>query len=381
MLQTWMKSVALLVLSGVLFSACRKSEFSDDAPLPETFGPLVYVTSQNNFLYALDPQTGNKRWELKLPLAGLQANPVVIGDYLYLAMDSLYKIDAKRGKIVRRFDKPYFSGFYTTPYADGNVLYLGSTNDTLYAFDVSNENINWKFKGAGDFSSAPTVIDGQILIGNSSDNLYAIDKNAGTRTWTFSAGTTGNQFLSSPTTGRTSASKPTVYACGTDGKLYALDISTGAKKWEYATGAPITSSPIAYGGNVVFGSYDYYVYCIDTIAKKERWKFKTGDRVLCSPYGEYNTIYVGSLDYNFYALDIIDGTEKWKFTTKALIKSSPLVTNGTVYMGSFDKYLYAIDTSGKLKWSHNTNGLIESSPVLWDLTNTYYPSTSGMSKY
>lgn len=385
MLQRWMKTVAFLALTGILFTACQKSEFSPDTPLPETFGPLVYTTSQNNVLYALDPLTGDKKWELKLPSQGLQASPVVVGDYLYLAMGSLYKVDAKRGKMIGTVGKlspnsVIADSFYSTPYVDGNILYLGDYSNILYAYDAAADRVNWSYTTNGDIVSSPTVYQSQVIVANTEGTIYAIDKNTGASTW--STTTTTNSFVSSPTVGLTQGGgNPSIYACGMDGKLYAFDAATGTQKWTYTTGGAIVSSPIAYGGNIVFGSYDYYVYCIDTVAKKERWKYKTGDRVASSPYGDNNVIYVGSYDYNMYALNIIDGTERWKFKSNALIKASPLVHDGTVYVGSFDKFLYAIDTSGRLNWSHNTNGLIESSPVFWDLTRGYYPSTSGNSVY
>jgi eukaryotic-like serine/threonine-protein kinase len=381
MLQRWTKTVAFLAITTVLFTACRKSEFSPDNPLPEVFSPMVFTASQNNFLYALNPNTGVKVWEMKLPVQGLQATPVVIGDYMYLAMDSLYKVDVKKGKMIKVYHFPGkdFDSFYHTPLVDGNKLFLGSLKGTLFAFDVTNESILWAHNAGSELYSSPTSHKNNVIIGTNAGNIVAVDKNSGTQVWQYT--TTSNRFLSSPTIGNTTSGTSFVYAGGVDGKLHVLDAATGNMQWNYTTGGAIVSSPIAYGGNIVFGSYDYYVYCIDTIGKKERWKYKTNDRVISSPFGDNNVIYVGSYDYNMYALNIIDGSERWKFRTKALVKTSPLVHEGTVYFGSFDKYLYAVDTSGQLKWSHNTNGLIESSPAIWDLSNGFYPSTSGNSIY
>lgn len=383
MLQRWMKTVAFLAITAVLFTACRKSEFSPDDPLPKVYSPMVFTTSQNNFLYALNPSTGVKIWELKLPVQGLQATPVVIGDYMYLAMDSLYKVDVKKGEMIKVYSFPnaQFDSFYSTPLVDGNILYLGSLKDTLYSFDVSNETLRWKVNTANEIYSSPIAHQNNVIVATAGGEIIAYDKNTGTLVWKYTSA--GNSFLASPTIGSATNGTSFVYAGGVDGKLHVLDALTGTMKWTYnpGTGGAIVSSPIAYGGNIVFGSYDYYVYCIDTLGKKERWKFKTNDRVVSSPFGDNNVIYIGSYDYNMYALNIIDGTERWKFKTNALVKTSPLVYEGTVYFGSFDKYLYAVDTSGKLRWSHNTNGLIESSPSIWDLSKGFYPSTSGNSIY
>lgn len=380
MLHRWMKSVAALAIACIFFTGCRKNEFSDDSPLPDTYGPIVLTTSHNNFLYALDPTTGVRKWELRLP-EKLESTPVIIGDYAYLTINALYKIDLKKGTVVKKFDPTThtkeFRHFYTTPYADGNMLYMGSRNDTLYAFNVDDEQIKWFYDTGDPLMSSPTVYDGKVIIGGTNQKVFAIDKTAGTLTWVFSQ---GSSYVSSPTIGRTMTGRAHVYIGGMDGRLYALDAATGEKIWDYPTGGSITTDPIAYGGNVIFGSYDYFVYCIDTAARKERWKFKTGDRVLSSPFASDNVVYAGSLDYNLYALNIIDGSEKWKYKTGALIKSSPLVHEGIVYQGSYDKNLYAFDTSGRLKWAYNNNGIMESSPVIWDLSKAYYPAPAGNSK-
>jgi outer membrane protein assembly factor BamB len=41
-----------------------------------------------------------------------------------------------------------------------------------------------------------------------------------------------------------------------DGNMYALHLEDGSLRWQFATGGPIESSPISYGGNIIFGSYD-----------------------------------------------------------------------------------------------------------------------------
>src|SRR6185436_14299016 len=47
----------------------------------------------------------------------------------------------------------------------------------------------------------------------------------------------------------------TVYAASTDGKLYALDLASGAEKWNFASKARIASSPAVANGVVYFESY------------------------------------------------------------------------------------------------------------------------------
>lgn len=45
--------------------------------------------------------------------------------------------------------------------------------------------------------------------------------------------------------------------------MYALDAVTGNKKWSYATGGRVRSSPAVVDGVVYVGSQDHNVYALD----------------------------------------------------------------------------------------------------------------------
>src|SRR5690606_12331398 len=63
MLQGWMRKILLFSTSLVLLASCKDPEFSLDEPLVEEERSAIYINGQNNFLYALDPNTGERIWE------------------------------------------------------------------------------------------------------------------------------------------------------------------------------------------------------------------------------------------------------------------------------------------------------------------------------
>jgi len=71
----------LTILSFSLLS-CDKN-MSKDAPLPFVKTPSVYIGSQNAVLYALDPQTGEKRWEFNAG-GNIQGSPCVYNDWVFV---------------------------------------------------------------------------------------------------------------------------------------------------------------------------------------------------------------------------------------------------------------------------------------------------------
>jgi outer membrane protein assembly factor BamB len=53
-----------------------------------------------------------------------------------------------------------------------------------------------------------------------------------------------------------------VYIGSSDGRLYVLDLKTGAKLFAFEAGAALTASPAIAGGRVVIGTDDGRVYCL-----------------------------------------------------------------------------------------------------------------------
>src|ERR1044071_5665115 len=145
--QRWMKILAFCTVATLVVSACKKSEFSKDEKLPETFSTSLYITSQNEFLDALDPRTGEKKWEYYVG-DHVEATPVIIGENLFLpTTDSLIKLDAKRGKLVKKYwlGGTTFTQFVSSPAVDGNNIIIGSLNDTMYSVNTVTDNINWRY--------------------------------------------------------------------------------------------------------------------------------------------------------------------------------------------------------------------------------------------
>ena len=185
----------LIALTGcfALFATSCKKEFSKDEPFPEDFSPTIFISSQNQFVYALDPQTGRKKWEF-LAGANVQASPLVMGDYVYIAAEDgkVFKLDAKRGAMVKTYT---FGGqILATPYGeqkgkDGNdYIYVGCGDNNLYAYDVTADTLEWQFASGNTIYSSPTIYDTLVIFGSYDGKTYALDKEDGIKAWEFDAG-------------------------------------------------------------------------------------------------------------------------------------------------------------------------------------------------
>ena len=237
------------------------------------------------------------------------------------------------------------------------------------------------FHTGGSIVSSPVTANGVVYIGSSDNFVYALDAKTGVLRWKFNA----HGDVSSST----AVSGGVVFVMSLDGSLYALDAATGIQKWFFATqgerrhtgpgmdyAIPTTevmpdpwdlflSSPTVVEGTVFFGSGDTNLYAVNVANGLMRWKFRTDGVVHGSPAVEGGMVYVGSFDTFLYALEAASGTLVWKFKTgddaqahlMTGIPGSAAVVNGTVYFGCRDANVYALDSkTGSLRWKYPTGG-------------------------
>ncbi len=372
------KALLLAGITTFILASCGKKSSSDD-PLTPSYSPSVVIGSDNNILYAYTPSSGEKNWEVSLP-ASIFASPLVYRGSVYVGVvnyltsigsyDTLYKINSRTGAITKKLTITPHQTFAikATPIASDALIYLATTNDTLYAIDTGTAAVSWKFGATAPLVSSPTVYLDKIYFASTDGKVYCLNKLTGAFEWSYTS-TSGNSFESSP-----SISSPYLYIGGTDSSVYSLYLNPGSSagqlKWKYKTRGKIISSPASGYGKCIVGSNDFKVHCIDTTTGEKIWTDSTLSNVNSSPIIRNQTVYIASNDYNLYAINVLNGTTKWKFPTNGMVTSSPLLYNGTIYIGSHDKYFYAVDSAtGNLKWSRNINGQIQCSPAIEDFSN------------
>ncbi len=133
----------------------------------------------------LDPATGKVVWD---DLLGGTNNsgwtPVYHDGELYVRdpTRSAVVLNAATGALLNSL------GAYWQPpafYNDPNGARFEYTlfDHKLYAVDVTTGNVVWHFKGDGELSSAPLVINGTVVEGSQSGRLYFVNGETGHQLW------------------------------------------------------------------------------------------------------------------------------------------------------------------------------------------------------
>jgi outer membrane protein assembly factor BamB len=76
---------------------------------------------------------------------------------------------------------------YSSPTADGDILFFGSNDTKLYALDLSGATpvSLWNFTANGAIQSTPAIEDGKVFFGSDNRTLYALDEMTGELIWSW----------------------------------------------------------------------------------------------------------------------------------------------------------------------------------------------------
>lgn len=162
-------------------------------------------------------------------------------------------------------------------------------------------------------------------------------------------------------------SEGVIYQGVMNGKMHAINATTGQAIWVRQPGGPIPHTAAVYEDRVYFGSLDGKVYALSTVDGSTAWQFSTGGPVMSAPAVVDGRLYIGSTDHNLYALNADTGAELWHVKTDGPVVSSPAVANGRVYFGSEDLKARCVNAiTGGVIWTtslygagmHNTHPVV-----------------------
>jgi len=163
---------------------------------PVSDGKLVYITSMNHHLHAIDPLTYTSPWP-SIDLGGAAPGSPLIGPdgnlYVGSFASKVMKVDPATGNVT-----PFTTteGWVWGGAAlDGDTLYFGDLEGNLYAFKTSGEQV-WSIQPDGPLVGSPLVMTEYIVFVTESGTLYAVDQE-GKITW---QRTIGGKIYTTPVT-------------------------------------------------------------------------------------------------------------------------------------------------------------------------------------
>lgn len=134
---------------------------------------IVYFSSLDGFLYALDARTGWVFWRYRMEKGSI-SSPAINGDYIYVGSvdGNIYCIEKSRAQEVWR----YKTGYQVTasPVIKNDILYCGSVDGQFYALDAKTGRLIWSFSTLGPITGNAFVTDKIVYFGSHDHHIYAI---------------------------------------------------------------------------------------------------------------------------------------------------------------------------------------------------------------
>jgi outer membrane protein assembly factor BamB len=215
---------------------------------------------------------------------------------------------------------------YGSPAVSDNLVYVGGYNGRVYSF-IPGEN------QPDRTLDKVRVADKDVAIGRIVGSVVAAEGN--------------------------------VYFGADDGKVYGVTTRLQPAWPEpFQTGAKIWSTPAVQDGTLYIGSFDKKLYALDASTGEKKWEFLTGGVITATPVIVNGAVYVGSFDQRFYAIDAASGQRRWSFDAKNGFWATPVVVNGTIFAPALDGKVYVLSSSGEQIAAINLGAPISSSPIL-----------------
>ena len=170
----------------------------------------------------------------------------------------------------------------------------------------------------------PTVVDGVLYADSTDGKLAAIDATSGKTLWSKSSRTHGwfgwgDKKRKDATYAGGPAVNGDLLAVGTlDGHVYGVNAKDGSPRWEAELDTQVLSAPVILGDLVVVRGGDGRIYALDAATGKRRWVYDQGNVPLLSIRGNgallvaNGVVFYGSDDGMLVALRLDNGAKLWE---------------------------------------------------------------------
>ncbi|SDR31489.1 outer membrane protein assembly factor BamB family protein [Natronobacterium texcoconense] len=364
-----------------------------------------------------DPQNSGVRRDLDGPLrietdwtvdlTGPVGSPVLDRDTVFVGTGrgNLYALERETGR--RRWTFETLNATGATPVVTRDRLFLATEDGTVYAIDPGTGDERWRTELPGSLSSSLTADDGQLYVGHTA-GLSALEGESGELCWTYE---TESPIVGSPAVADDEAetapleeSQPQVpesgdisvdvtissgddegdaddagvYAGTEDGTVYGLEVETGEEVWTAPADGGIAGGPTVADGLVYVSDDDGTMLAMDTDSGQSWFSYEIRDAFNSSAtvLPEVDTTLVGATDGYLHVTDTKFGRRKlrgWLFAKKGVpldgpVRGCPVVVGDVVCVADATGSLYGLDLADDCThlWHFGAADGISSTPAIGD---------------
>jgi outer membrane protein assembly factor BamB len=198
---------------------------------PISDGKLVYVTSMDHFLYAINLSDGSVKWKTDLGAAGMYGLTLASDGNIYLSTlgNEVLAINATEGNILWHFQT--LGSPWAVPVFKDGVVYVGDLSSKAYAISSSDGKSMWQVDAPGPITSSPAITTNGLIYASENGDVFELSF-TGTKDWDKPNSLGNGKLYSAPVV----AGNMVVVGVTTGDNnllLMAFDF-TGTQKWTFS---------------------------------------------------------------------------------------------------------------------------------------------------
>ncbi len=276
---------------------------------PVSFNNIIYTTSFDGYMSAVNAQTGKLLWstntDLKLSSAANVSGQYVVAGSL---CGTIIALDRNTGKILWKNVLP--SSLFSKPTIVDNVIYVQTHDGSLSAYAISDGQQLW---------TQSTPIPDVMLIGNSSPILY----------------------------------QDLVIAGTSSGSLWGLKADSGEKQWDNPIALPqsgspaqqmvdITATPIIDNDKLYVATFQGNLISFNTKLGSMNWQKKAS--IYRNLVLNNEALFAVDSKGNITAYNTKTGDTLWQaIELEGRKPSAPLYIDGFIVVGDYEGYIHILN--------------------------------------
>lgn len=246
----------------------------------------------------------------------------------------------------------------------GNNLAV-ATGGRIYMVDQASGNGVWRYPAgaaieSGTFTSGVTVVENMVVAAADNKIVYAVDVATGAPKWQYIA---SERVIGAPV----AVGKFLALQLG-DGSLMVIRQEDGTAVWENSLRffSGLVGQIGGHGNNIIAAGGDRKLYAVDVSSKKIRWQVPVaGVRSDFRPVMNGDTLYMSTGD-SISLFSATTGQRRKEIMLRDPLATNPAYAEGRIAVGARSGKIYVVDDLGRsmMKKSIDLGSLPVSDPVV-----------------
>jgi len=213
----------------------------------------------------------------------------------------------------------------------------------------------------------PAIVQEKIIVASAKGKIEAFDRNTGKSLW--------DADIDQPLSGGVGIAGGLALVASADGQVWALSTRDGKTLWHSQLDGQILAPPQGDDNTVVALTFSGNLVGLDATTGVKRWNYATAAPVLslrasAAPLIDDTSVYAGFGSGKVAAVELADGRPLWEtrvgfsqgsseIERQVDVDGDMLLNKETLYAVSFQGHLTALEArSGRRLWEHNASSYV-----------------------